>query len=52
MQASKKEPFNLRHASPWDVIERIFDVLKQRFPILPLAPESRMDIQERIPSSI
>jgi hypothetical protein len=32
--SSKEELFNLRHSSLRNVIERVFGVLKQRFPVL------------------
>jgi hypothetical protein len=49
---TKEELFNLRHATLRNVIERIFGVLKRRFRILKLAPEYRMDIQNRLPAAL
>ena len=49
---TKEELFNLRHASLQNVIERIFGVLKRRFRILLLAPEYKMDIQNRLPAAL
>lgn len=49
---SKKELFNLRHASARNAIERIFGVLKRRFRILLLAPEYSMDLQAKIPPAL
>jgi hypothetical protein len=49
---TKEELFNLRHASLRNVIERIFGVLKRRFRILLLAPEYRMEIQNRLPAAL
>lgn len=40
-----KELFNLRHASLRNAIERIFGVMKKRFPILTAAPEYPFDAQ-------
>ena len=44
--------FNLCHASAWNVIERIFGVLKHCFRILLIAPEYGLDIQAQIPSAL
>jgi hypothetical protein len=42
-----KELFNLRHSQLRNAIERIFGVLKKRFPILTTYPEYRFDAQVR-----
>ena len=44
----KKELFNLRHAVLWNIIEQIFGVVKQKWQILQLPPEYKMEIQVRI----
>ena len=49
---TKEELFNLRHASARNVIERIFGVLKQRFRILLLPPQYKLDIQIRVPVAL
>jgi DDE superfamily endonuclease len=49
---NKEELFNLYHASAWNVIERIFGVLKRCFRILLIAPEYGLDIQAWIPSAL
>ncbi|XP_016698872.1 uncharacterized protein [Gossypium hirsutum] len=43
-----KELFNHRHSSLRNVIQRAFDVLKTRFPILKLAPQYAFHIQRDI----
>jgi hypothetical protein len=50
--ANKYELFNLWHAQAQNVIERIFGVLKRKFQILHLAPESSIEIQSHIPSAL
>ena len=40
-----KELFNLRHAKLRNAIERIFGVLKKRFPVLTMAPEYPFESQ-------
>lgn len=40
-----KELFNLRHASLRNVIERVFGVLKKRFPMLVIAPMYPIKVQ-------
>jgi len=42
---NKEELFNLRHASLWNTIERIFGILKKCFRILLLGPKYPIDIQ-------
>jgi hypothetical protein len=46
--ATKEELFNLRHASLRNAVERIFGVLKKRFPILTTPCEYPMHTQARI----
>lgn len=46
-----RELFNLRHSSLRNVIERVFGVLKKRFPILCLMPSCSMEKQVRIVKS-
>jgi hypothetical protein len=48
----KKELFNLRHASAWNVIERIFGIVKRRFRILLISTEYKIEIQARIPAAL
>lgn len=48
----KKELFNLHHAVLWNIIERIFGVLKRKWRILQLPPEYKMEIQARIPAAL
>jgi hypothetical protein len=43
--ANAKELFNLRHSSLRNAIERIFGVVKKRFPILSLMPSYPLQIQ-------
>jgi hypothetical protein len=43
-----KELFNLRHSSLRNAIERIFGVLKRRFPILTTRPEYPFPVQAKI----
>lgn len=50
--ANYKELFNLRHASLRNAIERIFGILKKRFPILRHGSEYPMEIQARIPPAL
>jgi len=49
---TKEELFNLRHSSAWNVIERIFGVLKRRFRILLLPPEYSMSVQSLVPPAL
>ncbi|KAI6011720.1 hypothetical protein PISMIDRAFT_101734 [Pisolithus microcarpus 441] len=46
---TKEELFNLWHVSTWNIIERIFSILKCQFQILLLAPEYDVDVQACIP---
>jgi hypothetical protein len=46
-----KELFNLRHASARNVIERVFGILKKRFPILTLMSSYSMEKQVMIVKS-
>ena len=48
----EKELFNLRHASAWNVVERIFGVVKRRFRILLISSEYKIEIQARIPTAL
>lgn len=50
--ANKEELFNLCHSSAWNVTERIFGVLKQRFWMLLIAPEYSLKIQAQIPAAL
>ncbi|XP_011627341.1 uncharacterized protein LOC105421508 [Amborella trichopoda] len=43
-----KELFNLRHSSLWNVIERVFSVLKKRFPLLKVATPYPYETQVKI----
>jgi hypothetical protein len=45
---NKEELFNLRHSSLRNVIERIFGVLKKRFPILTSMPPYSIEMQRDI----
>lgn len=49
---NREELFNLRHAMARNPIERIFGIVKRRFPILVRPPEYSMDIQARIPCAL
>ena len=49
---TKEELFNLHHSSAWNVIERIFGVLKWCFRILLTASEYSLEIQARIPAAL
>lgn len=46
-----KELFNLRHSSARNIIERVFGILKKRFPILELMSSYTMDKQVMIVKS-
>src|SRR5690349_4464280 len=43
-----KELFNLRHSQARNVIERIFGILKKRFPIIVQAPEFSLSMQSKL----
>jgi hypothetical protein len=45
---NSKELFNLHHASLWNVIERIFGVLKRKYQILLTPSKYSIDTQTRI----
>jgi len=45
---TKEELFNLRHSQLRNVVERIFGVLKRKFPILRAQPEYPMQSQVKI----
>ncbi|KIK14633.1 hypothetical protein PISMIDRAFT_116670 [Pisolithus microcarpus 441] len=49
---TKEELFSLQYASAWNVIERIFSILKHQFQILLLAPEYNVDMQACIPMAL
>jgi len=48
MPQNYKELFNLRHAQARNVIERIFGVLRKRFPIIVQAPEFSLAMQSKL----
>ncbi|CDO78156.1 hypothetical protein BN946_scf184541.g2 [Trametes cinnabarina] len=49
---NKEELFNLRHAKLQNTIERLFGILKKRFPILRSGCEYRMKYQVRLPPAL
>jgi hypothetical protein len=49
---NKEELFNLHHAMAWNVIERIFGVLKHHFRILILSPKYNLQVQAQIPAAL
>jgi hypothetical protein len=49
---NQEELYNLRHASAWNVIERIFGILKKCFMILTHPSKYDMTIQARLPHAL
>ncbi|ETV79230.1 hypothetical protein H257_07297 [Aphanomyces astaci] len=45
---SKQELFNLLHAMLWNVVERIFGILKRRFPVLAYAVREEDDLDHEL----
>jgi len=47
-----QELFNLRHASAWNIVERIFGILKNRFGILQHNPSLTSKVQAHLPAAL
>jgi len=47
-----QELYNLQHASPWNVVEHIFGVLKKRWAILVWPPQFSMSVQAKVPPGL
>lgn len=49
---SREELYNLQHSQAWNVVERIFGVLKKKWGILTCPPQFDMAVQVQVPPAL
>ena len=49
---NKEELYNLWHSSAWNIVERVFGILKKHWNILVQPPQFSMEIQVEIPPGL